>query len=119
MSKDHADYLSDAEIQAEIRQIAKDIAEGKKSDDELERDAFFTAPEHAEETALMLERMRLVEELYRLRKEAGLTQKELAEKLGTCQSYITALERGRKNATFETLFKYARACGKTLKISML
>ena len=119
MSKEHADYLSDEEINAEIQQIAKDIKAGKKSDDELERDAYFTAPEHAEETALMLERMRLVEKLCAIRKAAGLTQKQLAEKLGTTQSYITALEKGRKNATFETLFKFVHACGKTLKFSML
>ena len=119
MSKEHADYLSDEEIDAEIQQIAKEIKAGKKSDDELERDAYFTAPGRMEETALMLERMRLVEKLYAIRKDAGLTQKQLAEKLGTTQSYIAALEKGKKNATFETLFKYVYACGKMLKFSML
>ena len=119
MSKEHADYLSDEEIAAEIQQLAKDIKAGKKSEDELEREAYFTAPERAEEVALMLDRMRFVEELHRLRQESGLTQKELAERIGTRQSYITALENGRKNATFDTLARYARACGKTLKLSFL
>ena len=43
--------------------------------------------------------------------------KELAEKLGTNQTYIAALERGRKNITFSTLARYAAACGK--KVALL
>ena len=50
---------------------------------------------------------------------AGLTQKELAERLGTKQTYIAALERGKKNITFSTLARYARACGKKVAVTLL
>ena len=45
--------------------------------------------------------------------------KELAERLGTKQTYIAALERGRKNITFSTLARYARACGKKVAVTLL
>ena len=37
-----------------------------------------------------------------LRKEKGLTQKELAEKLGCTSQHISAIERGVKTPTLET-----------------
>ena len=55
--------------------------------------------------------------MYKARKEAGLTQKEMARKLRKKQSYISAVENGRKNITFATLARYAHACGK--KIALL
>ena len=117
MSKDHAEYRTDAQISAEIEEIKRDIAAGKISEDEAERNAYFTDPANAEEIAAMFARMELVEALYKARQEAGLTQRELADKLGTNQTYIAALERGRKNITFSTLARYAAACGK--KIALL
>ena len=53
------------------------------------------------------------------RQQAGMTQKELAERLGTKQTYIAALERGKKNITFSTLARYARACGKKVAVTLL
>lgn len=41
----------------------------------------------------------------------GLTQAELAERLGTSQSAISAWERGRENLRVDTLAKLLRACG--------
>jgi len=47
-----------------------------------------------------------VSELLRdARKEAKLTQKELAERIGTKKSYISRIENGRANITVETLFR--------------
>lgn len=119
MSKDHAEYLTDEQIIAEIDQIKKDVAAGKISEDEAERDAYFTDPANAEEVNALLARMRLVEELYRARHEAGLTQQEVADRLGTKQAYVAALENGRKNITFATLIKYAAACGKKVAVTLL
>ncbi len=115
--KEHADYVTE-------RQMATEIAELKAHPERLceesdERAAYYNAPEHIAETSEMLERMRIVEELYRLRKDAGLTQAELAKRIGTCQTYIAAVEKGRKNLTFSTLYRYARACGKQLKLEMV
>ena len=53
------------------------------------------------------------------RKRKGLTQKELAEKIGTKQTYIAQLERGRRNITLATIEKYARACGKRIAITLI
>jgi len=42
---------------------------------------------------------------------AGLTQKELAERMGTTQSAIARLESGNQMPTLDTLFKLATALG--------
>jgi len=52
-----------------------------------------------------------------LRKEKGMTQAELAKKIGTSQSNVARLERGQQNFTVETLDKIAKVFGKELKIS--
>lgn len=119
MSKDHAEYLSEEQIAAEVAELAKEIASGKNDEDELERDAYFSDPKNADEIEAMLERMKLAETMYKARHEAGLMQKQLAARMGTNQTYIAALERGRKNISFSTLTRYARACGKKVAIAML
>ena len=117
--KDHADYATEEEIDADIAEILERAKAGIRSEDELERDAYFNDPANADEIAEMFARMELMETLYKARHEAGLTQKELAKRLGTNQTYIAALERGRKNITFSTLARYARACGKKVSITLL
>ena len=52
-----------------------------------------------------------------LRKEKGMTQAELAKKIGTTQSNVGRLESGQQNFTVETLDKIAKVFGKELKIS--
>jgi len=47
----------------------------------------------------------------RLRKAAGLTQEQLAERSGFRQQYISDLERGRCNPTVVTLYELAGALG--------
>lgn len=60
----------------------------------------------------------LVRLLIRKRLEKGLTQHELARKVGTKQSAIARLESGRYNPTVDALRKIARALNADLKISM-
>jgi transcriptional regulator with XRE-family HTH domain len=45
------------------------------------------------------------------RKRAGLTQAELAGRLGKSQSEIGRWERGQARPSFETLTQVVRACG--------
>ena len=45
----------------------------------------------------------------RLRREAGLTQEQVAELSGFSQQYISGLEQGRRNPTVVTLFELAQA----------
>lgn len=45
----------------------------------------------------------------RLRKESGLTQIELAERLGMPQSYVSKVETGERSLRAYELFGYAKA----------
>lgn len=60
--------------------------------------------------------MELAETVYRARETAGLTQAELARKMGTTQSAIAAIETGARTPTVELLERLARACGQRLTI---
>ena len=115
--KDHADYLSEKEMKAEIDKLIERIKSGEPDEDELARDAYFNDPANAEEIAATFARMDLVTEMYKARSEAGLSQKEIAKRMGKTLTYIEDMECGRKNIRFSTLAKYARACGK--KVALL
>ena len=53
------------------------------------------------------------------RKEANLTQEELAEKTGTKKSYISRIERGLSDIQFSTYYKLIEiGLGKHLNISI-
>lgn len=117
--KEHADFLTEKELAEEIANIKKEIASGVISREEQERDAYFSDPANAAEIEEQQARMDLVIALYEARQAAGLTQKELADILGTKQTYIAQIEKGRKNITFSTLSRYARACGKKVAITLL
>ena len=60
--------------------------------------------------------------LLQARKEAGMTQAEVAAKMGVSQPVLARIESSlgsRKHApSLETLRKYAAACGKRLVIGM-
>lgn len=52
------------------------------------------------------------------RRTAGLTQAELAQRLGTTQSVVARWESGSVSPSFETLRKVARASGLDLVVSL-
>lgn len=58
------------------------------------------------------ERLRIGERIAALRKEAGMTQTELAEKTGLQRSHIVRLEQGRYGATIDVLAAIAEAMGR-------
>jgi DNA-binding XRE family transcriptional regulator len=58
--------------------------------------------------AAALERRELLRQLATLRREKGLTQVELAERMGTSQGQITRLEAGA-DARLSTVERYAAA----------
>ena len=62
--------------------------------------------------------MKLAELAYNTRSAAGLTQTELARRMGTTQSAIAAIEAGARTPTVDLLERLARACGRRLTISM-
>lgn len=61
----------------------------------------------------------LAERLKEERKKAGLTQAQLAEKIGTKKSYISRIENGRADVQLSTLFKIFQGLGKRVSIAIL
>jgi transcriptional regulator with XRE-family HTH domain len=57
--------------------------------------------------------------LYDLRRSSGLTQAEVANRMGTTQSAISDLERTAVDPHVTTLQRYARAVGASLKLRAL
>ena len=56
--------------------------------------------------------------VYRLRVDAGLTQAELAARMGTTQSAIARMEGGGTRPTLETLERVAGAVGQDLVVGV-
>lgn len=56
--------------------------------------------------------------IHRARTQARLTQRELANRIGTSQSAIAALERGDTNPTIDTISRCAHATGIRLRIQI-
>ncbi len=56
--------------------------------------------------------------VYRLRTDAGLTQVELALRMGTTQSAIARMENGGTRPTLETLERLAGAVGQDLVVGV-
>jgi len=57
--------------------------------------------------------------LRELRKKAGLTQEELANKMHTQKSAISRIENKSDNIRIATLFKFAAVLGKHVQISIV
>lgn len=75
--------------------------------------------ELARDVDVLLSEMKIEQELIALREKKGLSQRDMAKRLGTSQPYVAKLESGRiKNLGVRTLAKYATALGGriTLKI---
>lgn len=58
-------------------------------------------------------------QLLQLRKKQGLSQSELAKKLGTTQGNIARIEAGQQNFTVQMLEKIAKAYRRELKIEFV
>lgn len=64
------------------------------------------------------ELFQVAKQLISLRLKRGLTQKELADKIGTSQSVIARIENGEQNLSLKTLTKIAYALEAELNISL-
>ncbi len=67
------------------------------------------------------EEFAFLDEVLRARAEAGLTQAEVAERIGTTQSAIARLESAepKHSPSIATLQKYARALGYTVQVKLV
>ena len=63
------------------------------------------------------EEFALAHALIKARADAGLTQEELAERMGTTQSAIARMEGGKSRPSTTTLAKVAAATGTKLRVS--
>ncbi len=57
--------------------------------------------------------------VHKLRKSKGLSQAQMAKKIGTTQSNVARMEAGNQNFTTDTLQKIAQALNKELKIEFV
>ena len=64
----------------------------------------------------------LLDALLKARQEAGLTQAQVAERMGTQAPAVARLERalatGKHSPSVSTLRKYVKACGKRLVLQV-
>ena len=74
-------------------------------------------PDYVAEYGALEEESAIASALIAARSHAGLTQAELAERMGTTQSVIARLEAGKSKPSTSTLEKLAKATGTRLRIS--
>jgi transcriptional regulator with XRE-family HTH domain len=74
-------------------------------------------PEYRREYEALEEEFALASAMIRARKQAGLTQEDLAKEMETSQSAIARMESGRTLPSGSTLKRFARATGTRLRIS--
>jgi ribosome-binding protein aMBF1 (putative translation factor) len=61
----------------------------------------------------------LAKALIEARARAGLSQKELAERMGSSQPFVARMESGKQLPSSATLLKLAEATGTKLRISFI
>ena len=73
------------------------------------------------EYAKLDEEFALLDEFLRARASAGITQAEVADRIGTTQSAVARLEsgRGKHSPSLATLQKYAHALGCRLELRLV
>ena len=74
-------------------------------------------PDYVREFEAQAEEFALAAALIKARADAGLTQEELAQRMGTTQSVIARLEGGKSRPSTTTLAKLAKATGTRLRVS--
>lgn len=67
---------------------------------------------------MAVRRRQLATELVELRRAAGLSQTQLAARMGTSQSAIARLEAGDADIRLSTLERYAAALGQRLQVRL-
>ena len=63
-------------------------------------------------------RQEIAAQLWQVRKEQGMTQERLAEKVGTRKSNISRLESGRYNPSLDFLEKVAGGLGREIEVKV-
>ena len=79
---------------------------------------FLADPEFRKEYETLGPEFELIESIIKRRAELEMTQKELADKLGTGQAVISRLESGNANPTLASLAEIAEALDADLHIEL-
>ena len=73
-------------------------------------------PDLKREYDALEDEFKAIEALIDARAAAGLTQAQLAQKMGVKQSAVARIESGVLNVRYKTLLSYLKACGKSIAI---
>ena len=76
-------------------------------------------PEFAAEYEALEAQYAFARQVIAARIEAGISQAELAQRVGTSQANISKIEHGTLNPTFDMARRIAAGLGKRLSISMM
>lgn len=79
-------------------------------------DEWMKDPEYVREFEALEDEFALASTFIAARAKSGLTQAQIAESMGTKQSYIARLEGGRTLPSLRTLQKFASATGTKLRL---
>lgn len=60
----------------------------------------------------------LVQQLVKIRKDRGLSQKAVGALMGVCRQTVSGIEHSRYDVTLSTLQRYARAVGAEIQIEI-
>lgn len=89
-----------------------------KTHDQLVKHLMRRSGVRAEVQRIEREEAEILDALLKARQEAGLTQAQVAERMGTQAPAVARLERalatGKHSPSVATLRKYVKACGKRL-----
>lgn len=83
---------------------------------DLHPDMLRTDPEYRAAYEALQDEFDLVAAMVEVRKRAGLTQKDVAERMGISQPAVAKIESGR-SLNVNTLRRYAAATGTKLRVS--
>ena len=75
------------------------------------KDKLLANPAVQSEYDALAEQFEMARELVAARARAGLTQAEVAERMGTTQSVVARLEGGKRQPSMRTVQRYAQALG--------
>ena len=98
----------------------KKIKEAKTFDELLDAKYGNIGTQKRDDFELKANYFLISEMLKEARKEAKLTQEQLADKIGTKKSYISRLENGKADIQLSTLFRiFETGLGKTIRLTIL
>jgi DNA-binding XRE family transcriptional regulator len=83
------------------------------------KDAWMKDPAFRAEYDALAPEFALARSLITARAKAGLTQAQVARRMGTTQSVVARIESGRNPPNLKTLDKYARAVGRRIQLKLV